>query len=364
MNTSTTKSQRRLRASHMLATLLVGTVFLGCDTKTQTQEEEAAAITKPVIATPKTDHSSLKEKTVVATVNGIALYEDKLNAMVQKQLKKDRRFSTSTANSAQLNLLKQKVLNKMINDEVLRQASLKEPVANLQQKIDAERTAIEEKFGSKEAFNHYMASMGMNTSQFDDFLKEKIHLQEYFKKYGLNDPDIPEEQIRDFYDKGKQNFSRGKMVNVSQILLSFDNNNTPQYQEIVFEKAQKIRKQLKEGESFGALARQYSQSAEANETNGSLGFIKKGYMPKTFEEAAFSLKEGDISEPVRTRFGYHIIKVNTIEPPRTAPYEEVRNFIKKYLQESIIVKNTLSHVQKLRDAADVTILIPSSESSH
>ncbi len=334
----------RSSLSFTLSGLLVMGLFFGCDTKTQTQQDTSIDASA---------HTKSKERKVVATVNSIALYEDKLNAMVQKKINKDRRYRhTSKPTSAQINLLKQKILNRMINDEVLRQASLKEPVADLQQKIEMERASIEKKFGSKEAFNHYLTSMHMDALEFNNFLKEKIHLKEYFKKYNLNNPDIPEQDIRSFYEKGKQNFSRGKLVDVSQILLNLDNNTSEDKQNI-FKKANDIRNRLLQGESFATLARQYSQSAEANETNGSLGFIKKGYMPKAFEEVAFSLHEGDISEPVLTSFGYHIIKVNKIEPARVAPYEEVRSFIKKYLQENIIVTNTLTHVKKLREKATI-----------
>jgi len=345
----------RSSLSFILSALLVAGLFNGCDTKTQTSSE-AEPVKEKVVLQEAADSTKAATKKIVARVNNTPLYADKLDALVQKQLQKDKRFNTGSSHPAQRNRIEQKILTKMINDEVLRQASLKENVENIEEKIAQERQAIQKNFGNEEKFKGYLASMKMNDTQFTNFLKEKVHLKEYFKKYGLDNPEIPEEKLRAFYEDGKKNFRREAMVQVSQILLPLEKGSDVNTIQATLDKANTLREKLLQGEDFATLARQYSQSREANESNGSLGFIKKGYMPASFETMAFSLDKGDISKPVLTQFGYHIIKITDKLPERTAPYEEVKEFIRKFLQEKKVIQNTLMHIQQLRNKADIEIV--------
>ena len=72
--------------------------------------------------------------------------------------------------------------------------------------------------------------------------------------------------------------------------------------------AQNIYEKIKEGEKFGKLAREFSVDSPSAKKDGNLGYFTKGMMVKPFEEAAFRLQVGQVSEPVKSEFGYHIIK--------------------------------------------------------
>ena len=81
-------------------------------------------------------------------------------------------------------------------------------------------------------------------------------------------------------------------------------------------------------------------------------------MPKEFEDAAFALEIDKISEVVKTKYGYHIIKVSEKIPEGTVPYEDARDFIKKYFQMDETKKRLNEHIAKLKEKAKIEILLP------
>jgi len=129
----------------------------------------------------------------------------------------------------------------------------------------------------------------------------KIEAKNYFKNIS-----ITEDEIKKYYEQNKENFKIPEIFKVKYIF--FDLNS--EYEKLARQKAESLIKKLKEGADFATLAKENSDDTGSKENGGDLGFFKKGVMVKEFEDAAFNLKPGDItSTPVKTQFGFHIIKV-------------------------------------------------------
>ncbi|OAK46739.1 peptidylprolyl isomerase PrsA [Bacillus wiedmannii] len=94
--------------------------------------------------------------------------------------------------------------------------------------------------------------------------------------------------------------------------------------------AKKVKEELGQGKSFEELAKQYSEDTGSKEKGGDLGFFGHGKMVKEFEDAAYKLKKDEVSEPVKTQFGYHIIKVTDIKEPEKS-FEQSKTDLKKEL---------------------------------
>ncbi len=127
-----------------------------------------------------------------------------------------------------------------------------------------------------------------------------------------------DKEIADFY-KQKLNtlFSYPERVRAQHILIAVAPDAPAQAREKAKAKAESILKQLDRGADFSKLAAQYSDDPGSRDHGGDLGFFERGQMIKPFEDAAFSLKPGQLSAVVGTRFGYHIIKVNEVKPAHT-----------------------------------------------
>ncbi|OQX65542.1 MAG: hypothetical protein B5M55_03715 [Desulfococcus sp. 4484_242] len=144
---------------------------------------------------------------------------------------------------------------------------------------------------------------------------------------------ISEEEIQSFYEYNHAAYEQPAQVKARHILFELDEDAPEKTEQAVRKKAEAVLEKVKKGEDFAKLAKEYS-SCPSKERGGDLGYFEKGQMAPAFEEAAFSLKKGEVSELVRTPFGYHIIQVEDIKEAGTQPLEEVRNDILESLTMS------------------------------
>jgi peptidyl-prolyl cis-trans isomerase C len=187
-------------------------------------------------------------------------------------------------------------------------------------------------------------------------LRQSVYVDEYLLKQKITDPEIPEDVLRGFYDSNPGSYHREESIKVSHILIKVADNATRKDTKKAYSKAKKIRKSILDGNDFAEMAIQNSDCNSAS-GGGSLKYIEKGYMPKEFEDAAFSLEIDKISKVVKTKFGYHIINVSEKIPEGQVPYEDVRDFIKKYFQMDETKKRLNDHIAELRKKAEIEILL-------
>ncbi|MBF0378489.1 MAG: SurA N-terminal domain-containing protein [Desulfamplus sp.] len=122
---------------------------------------------------------------------------------------------------------------------------------------------------------------------------------------------ITPESIKSYYDANPDEFSTPEEVEASHILIKVDEKASAELVEKTKKEADEIYKKALAGEDFAVLAKQHSQDPSAKDNNGYLGKFARNKMVKPFEEKAFSMKAGEIGEPIRTQFGWHIIQVKS-----------------------------------------------------
>jgi len=150
------------------------------------------------------------------------------------------------------------------------------------------------------------------------------------KDYLKQVPITPKE-MEDYYQNNREKFGQPKRIKVRHILIRFD----PKDSEAMAKarkKAESIREEAMKGKDFAQLARQYSEDPGTKAQGGDLGYISRGQVVPEFEEAAFSLKVGGISNLVQTPYGFHILKVDEIQEAKIEPLEKVKNQIQSLLQ--------------------------------
>ena len=141
--------------------------------------------------------------------------------------------------------------------------------------------------------------------------------------------EVTEEDIQRFYEDNKELYGKPAQRNASHILLTVDEDAEDATVQEVREQAETLTDRARAGEDFADLAKEYSQDPGSAAQGGDLGLVEAGVMVKPFEDALFVMQEGEISDPVKTRYGYHVIKLTGLVPGQTKALAEVRDEIEK-----------------------------------
>jgi len=122
-------------------------------------------------------------------------------------------------------------------------------------------------------------------------------------------------------------------------------------------KLETVLQRLKAGEDFAAVAKEVSEDPYTKDKGGELGYFSKGEMVQSFEDAAFALKPGEISNIVETDYGYHIIKMTDKKDAKTVSLDESKESIKTNLKSTKVNSDVNKYVTELRDKAKVEIFL-------
>ena len=232
-------------------------------------------------------------------------------------------------------------LNTLIANKIIELEAKKQNIKVTDDDIEAEIDKFAEQYGGRETFEQFLEFYGTPI----DELKENIRINLTLEKLLEPSIEIKEDEIKTYFEENKESFGEKEQVKASHILVDSE------------EKANEVKAKLQAGEDFAALAKEYSTDTSNNENGGDLGYFARGKMVKEFEEAAFSMDIGQISDPVKTEFGYHIIKVEDKKPAKEATYEESKDEIKDILFQEKLPSAYQTWMQEKMNDYNIEILL-------
>lgn len=187
-----------------------------------------------------------------------------------------------------------------------------------------------------------------NISSFDTQEKVSLRYVELEVEDLLSVVEVSETELEEYYQLNADQYRSEEERRVSHILLEADDENAEQQMAL----AQELRQRLQDGEDFAALAQEYSADTFSAENGGDLDWFGREVMDPDFEEATFALQqEGDISEPVTTEFGIHLIKLTGIKPEQVESLEQVRDEIFAQVQRDKAVAEFYSLHEQIAQVA-------------
>jgi len=168
---------------------------------------------------------------------------------------------------------------------------------------------------------------------------------------------VKPEQLTDFYTKNPDQFKQPERVHASHILIGVPRGADAAAKAQAQAKAEQVLKDVKAGKDFAALAKEHSQDPGSAPNGGDLGFFQQGQMVGPFNDAAFSLAPGAVSDLVETEFGFHIIKVTEKQTARTVPLDEVKPRLEQFLLQRNRQEQTDAFIKGLRSKGTIELLI-------
>ncbi|WP_277218145.1 peptidylprolyl isomerase [Peptoniphilus vaginalis] len=226
--------------------------------------------------------------------------------------------------------------------------------------IDSLNPQLKQYFGGEELNKDVVNELVYQALLYEDAMEKGMDKEDEFiqvvektkesmlKTYALGKllatAEVKDEDIKRFYEDNKDAFKQAESADASHILVEEE------------DKAREIYEKIKNGGDFEELAKEFS-TCPSKEKGGDLGTFTRGQMVKEFEDAVFENEVGTITEPVKTQFGYHIIKINKKNPARELSFDEVKDKIVEQVRRQKEQEIYNKKITELKDKYEVKMNI-------
>lgn len=311
--------------SFLLIAALMTLVLSGCGSsasKTGSGAAETAAKSEDAI---KINDTTLKSDYIDARVNQI---------FQQNQL---------DINDSMADYYKSQVITGLVDTELIMQEAASRGIEASDDDVkDYKEELINNRYGSEDNFKEYVDQYGISDEVLDRMLKENVI---YNKLADELSKDVTVD-AQSYYNEHADEFNVADQVKASHILV--DDEDT----------AKDIIKQLDDGADFAELAKEYSTDPGTKDNGGDLGYFTADTMVQEFSDAAFALEPGTYTEtPVKTSYGYHVIKVEDKKAAHQQTFDEVKDELTKYLTNQEVQNKVSDIVKTLRESAKIEYLL-------
>jgi peptidyl-prolyl cis-trans isomerase C len=312
---------------------------------------------------PKAEVQPTSPAEVVAvTVNGFDItekdIEEKIKPRLEQVIARNKQlpfaFIEQLKTQMRKDALERMIIERLLDEQVKAAQIVVTPgdVNDLIQKMAAaEKLSVEDMKALIEASGQSFEQWKQQMQ-----LKKRLAYQKLFESKFDNKVNITEEDARQYYQENQQQFDIPEQVRASHILIKPDTSD-PNIELALAKaaakaKAEELLKQIKNGADFAELARANSD-CPSSARGGDLGFFARGRMVPAFEEAAFALGVGQLSDIVETEFGYHIIKVTDKKEAGTKTFEEVKDNLMAMLTAKKQGELAEQYIESLKAEANI-----------
>jgi len=278
--------------------------------------------------------ASANNEPVAARVNGEAISEFRLERYFAEYLEDQGRAVASIRNPKAYKQLRQAALDALIDKELLWQESRKRGIEIDEQAVRAQVEQTRQALGGAEKFQRRLQDAGFDEASFSEYTRRELAAQQVFAE--LSRVDAPDEkQVRAFFAEHRAEMGTPEQVQARHILVKVAENADAATIEAARLRLMQMRAAISQGQDFASVAQSGSEDASASQ-GGALGYFARGQMVAPFEAAAFALKPGELSDAVRTPFGWHLIFVENhleaVDVPELQGLETVRAYLARQQQ--------------------------------
>ncbi len=292
--------------------------LLFANEKTETEAKAEAEISTESAAKKEaiTEAVAEAEEGVVAIVNGEKVFRKDLD----KRLNVLKRMNQDVTRSTQLMVVNQ-LAKKVLLKQFIEGQNIDVSNEEVQGEVEKIKYFLKSNPNNAEKpLEEILESQGSGISELEAEVKRTLALSKYLDKV------VSDDEKRSYFDANENSFN-GERVKASHVLIDTREIETDAELEEARQKIGGIKKEIDKGADFAEMAKKHSDCPSA-EDGGDIGFFqRKGSVVEEFAKVAFSMKVGEVSEPIKTEFGYHIIKVTDREEGKDVSYEDVEEMV-------------------------------------
>ena len=238
------------------------------------------------------------------------------------------------------------ILNSTIDKTLLTQTAEDEGIEVTDQEVDALLQQFMSQRGiTRETLDQQLAANNMTYEDLREDYKNEFMIQRLFNQSGVLEVNVSDEAVQAYYEENRNEspIHVPQQVRARHILVNTS------------DEADEVMEKLNEGQSFEALAQEYSTDTGSASKGGDLGYVQQGRMVEPFDQAIFNMSVEEDPRIIETRFGYHIVDVTGIREERTKPLSEVRETIVNQLSQQLQQQAVEAYVDRLRENADIEV---------
>jgi parvulin-like peptidyl-prolyl isomerase len=291
----------------------------------------------------------------VATVDGSEIKKGELEQAFNNMLAAQKMSAAAIPEEQRLQGYRI-VLDDIIIDKLLLKRSADIKVSD--DEVKAQWDRIQKNFGSEEELKKQIEAAGETVDKVKKGLHDRLAQERWIDDQIKDKVNVSDADAEDFYKKNPEQFKAPEQVRASHILVKVDQDAKPEEVVAKQKAAQAIADRVKKGEDFSKLAKELSEDPSAKQNSGDLDFFTKEAMVPEFSKAAFSMKKDEISDPVRSQFGFHIIKVTDHKDAETVTLEKAKPQLLAFLKQQKKQAEIRKVVEDVRSKADVKINLP------
>jgi parvulin-like peptidyl-prolyl isomerase len=264
----------------------------------------------------------------VVEVNGKILTEMDLNESLNELMPASRfhgGFSSEKRNS-----YRPKAIDNMVEKELLYQEAVSRGLSVEDKLIEQEMEKAIKRFGSKKQLKVALKNAGMTFEEYKTNLKKKHFISRLLTLEVTNKAVTSDQEVKTYYETNRTKFKRPEARRIRHILIKVPPTATAEERKLKREKAEEAINKVKAGEDMALIASQYS-NGPYRVKGGDLGLVHKGRLYPEVEKEAFQLELGQLSDIVKTMYGYHFVRVEEIRAPEQLELKDVENKVKQEL---------------------------------
>ncbi len=316
----------RRRSHLMMVCYLCGLIVLclglaaGCGGKSDEQISDEDMLDEPLegddTASPERANAAALPDTVAATVNGeeitIAALSDRLHVALNKQEQRE-------PDDYVLRQLRETTLRELIRQRLIAQQARAQHVTVTDDEFQQFVKQVQEEYNGAD-IQAILKEQGQAYPEWEAVQRETLLLEKLADLNMESMTTVAPQEVEQYYERHKDKYDYPAQVRASQILT---------YEE---QTATQARQEIRNGLSFEDAARKYSESEDAA-NGGDLGFFGRGVMPPEFDDVIFTLKIGDVSEVIRTPYGYQIFTLTGQRDAHTVTFDDAKQQIERLLKK-------------------------------